>query len=294
MQLCDYGCGREAKHYFPTVNKWCCENTTNKCPKVRRKNSESNKAKIAWNKDKTGIYSEKTINKMCESHKGHPGYWKDKNRLEETTKKISESNKFTIKQIQERFPTFVGEEEMRCNPNKPKEREIQVHCKYSECENSKENNGWFTPTQEQFWRRRDALEHDDGNDGRYFYCSEGCKQNCCLFNFRSDPNRLNEYEKYNNEVWKDTNKVLKEFSNEIKNLELRGKKYGYALDHKYSIYDGFENNIDPKIIGHWKNLQIITISENSKKHRNSSITLEELLDEIKKEINHRRKDEFKK
>ena len=278
MQLCDYGCGREAKHYFPTVNKWCCENTTNKCPKVRRKNSESNKAKIAWNKDKTGIYSEKTINKMCESHKGHPGYWKDKNRLEETTKKISESNKFTIKQIQERFPTFVGEEEMRCNPNKPKEREIQVHCKYSECENSKENGGWFTPTRGQLDQRRRALEDRNGNDGGYFYCSEECKDKCCLFYLRTDPIEMSRYKKYFITVQKETNRTLVKFSNKIENIELRGNDY--HLDHKYTIYDGFKNNVDPKIIGHWKNLEIITAIENSKKNKNSSITLNELLNQI--------------
>ena len=36
MELCYYGCGREAKYYFPTVNKWCCENNYHKCPEQRR------------------------------------------------------------------------------------------------------------------------------------------------------------------------------------------------------------------------------------------------------------------
>ena len=24
IKLCNYGCGKEAKFYFKTVNKWCC------------------------------------------------------------------------------------------------------------------------------------------------------------------------------------------------------------------------------------------------------------------------------
>ena len=36
-----------------------------------------------------------------------------------------------------------------------------------------------------------------------------------------------------------------------------------ALDHIYSIQQGFRDNIDPNIIGHWTNLRIITLSENS-------------------------------
>ena len=258
MELCGYGCGREAK-YPPRkgMTKWCCKKDYRMCLSVRKKNSKSSK--------------------------GKSNYWKGKKRnppSNETKNKLSVIRKYTIDQIQEKYKTFTKEEEMRYNPDKPGEKEIQVHCKYNKCKNSKENGGWFTPTKEQIWRRRDALDHVDGSDGCYFYCPEGCEQKCCLFNLRSDPDRLTEYEKYNDKVWKETNKVIKEFSNKIKNIELRGRIHGYALDHKYSIYDGFNNSVGPKIIGHYKNLQIITIEENSKKYRNSSITLEKLLVEI--------------
>ena len=77
-------------------------------------------------------------------------------------------------------------------------------------------------------------------------------------------------------VWNETKVTLIKYSNKIKNLDLRGRKYGYALDHKFSVSDGFKNNVEPSIIAHYENLQIISISENSKKQHNSNISLEEL------------------
>ena len=245
MKLCDYGCGKEATYPFKN-DKWCCSKKYNSCPKSKEKNSKIQK----------------------EIH-----------NLPEIKTKHSKTNKLTIKQIQKRYPTFTKEEEMRYGPD----GEIQVHCKYNECKNSKENGGWFNLTYGQFLRRKDALEHDDGNDGSYFYCSEECKQGCCLFNLYTDPNRLKEFEKYYKIVNKETYITKKKFFYKIENIELQGKKHKYALDHKYSIYDGFKNNIDPKIIGHYKNLECISESENLKKNRNSSITLEELLTKINEE-----------
>jgi len=52
--ICDYGCGREAIHKFGT-GKWCCSKLTQQCPKVRKKNSETQKSqhKNVWNKGLT-------------------------------------------------------------------------------------------------------------------------------------------------------------------------------------------------------------------------------------------------
>ena len=266
MKMCDYGCGKEAKH--PLKNgKWCCEKDWRSCPESREKNSK--RMKEIQNR------SEVKANKSKKSKE----VWKDPKIKEKHRKSLTH----TIEQFQEKYPFFSKKEEMRYNPDKPEEKEIQVHCKYHKCKNSKEKGGWFTPTKEQIWRRRDALEHDDGNDGCYFYCPGGCERKCCLYRLISDPNLLTKFKKYNRNVYKETNITLKKFSSKIKNIKLRGKKYGYELDHKYSIYDGFENNVDPKIIANWRNLQIMTIQKNRKKNKNSSITLEELLEEVKKE-----------
>lgn len=56
---------------------------------------------------------------------------------------------------------------------------------------------------------------------------------------------------------------------------------GCSRDHLYSISDGFKNKIDPKILSHPANCEIKPHSENQKKNRNSSITINELLSRIK-------------
>lgn len=55
----------------------------------------------------------------------------------------------------------------------------------------------------------------------------------------------------------------------------RGKEY--ELDHKFSKYQGFINNVPPEVIGHYTNLQLIPRHSNRKKYNKCSITLEELI-----------------
>lgn len=292
-ELCDYGCGQKAKYQFKNGKK-CCSIHTNKCPINKRR--ASNKSKDLWkipeiknkyrksqNNPKTKIKRSKSIKESWKDLKVRKARIKGLNNPETKSnriKKIKGKNKITIEQIKERYPTFSKEEEMRYNPDKLKEKEIQVHCKYSGCQNSKEKGGWFTPMGREIGLRFEALESNRGNDGSYIYCSKRCKQSCCLYYLNSDPHTRKEYEKYHWYTDKETNITLKRYSNKIKNIELQGKKYGYSLDHKYSVYDGFKNNVDPKIIGHWKNLECIPELENLKKNKNSSITLEKLKEQI--------------
>ena len=87
---------------------------------------------------------------------------------------------------------------------------------------------------------------------------------------------------YYEAVNQETNRSLIKYKKEIKNYHLRGRKFGYQLDHKFSINEGFLQKIDPKIIGHWKNLEILTSLDNERKWNKCSITIEELLEEIRK------------
>ena len=57
-----------------------------------------------------------------------------------------------------------------------------------------------------------------------------------------------------------------------------------ALDHIYSIQQGFRDGIPPYILGHWTNLRIITLVENSKKGMKCDKTKEELFNDFYKEI----------
>ena len=60
----------------------------------------------------------------------------------------------------------------------------------------------------------------------------------------------------------------------IKNFNVKQK--GWHLDHIYSISDGWRNNIDPTIVGHFVNLRYVTAKENCTKNKKSDFTKETL------------------
>jgi len=154
---------------------------------TRRKMSESHKGKPSGMKGKK--LSEETRKKLSELRKGKKNgmYGKKRINSKETRRRMSESSKLRIHTIYERYSLFSKVEEMIYNPDKPGEKEIQVHCKNHNCPNSKEQGGWFTPTKIQLSERIRQLEKPDGNDAGYFYCSDECKGECPLFNLRADP-----------------------------------------------------------------------------------------------------------
>ncbi len=231
-------------------------------------------SKIAKKRFKKETKEERT-ERIEKAKIGAQKYFKNES-ITKKEKRIN-SKRRTIEKIKKKHPLLYKEEEMRYNPDKPEKKEIQVHCKNNLCVYSKEKGGWFTPIYRQIEQRITGLN----NNKSYFYCSEKCKEECILFNLHEDPNRLAEYVKYNDKVYKITYKSLMKHNNKIKNLELRGYKYGYDLDHKVSIFEGFNKQIDPEIIGHWKNLKIIKISKNRSKGKNSSIKISELINKIK-------------
>jgi hypothetical protein len=60
----------------------------------------------------------------------------------------------------------------------------------------------------------------------------------------------------------------------------RGKKT-YHIDHIYSVYDGFTNNIPANVIAHPANLQMLSSKQNIIKRTKSHHTVEELMEKIK-------------
>ncbi len=138
--------------------------------KSRKKMSDKAKKRVG---EKAPMYNKKHTNKsrkkMSKSHLKNPG------------KSNSIKIKFTIKQIQKKYPTFAKIEEMRYEPGKENEKVIQVRCKNHNCKNSKEQGGWFTPTGHSPLYERIRTIEKNGRDNAYFYCSEKCKQECPLY-----------------------------------------------------------------------------------------------------------------
>jgi hypothetical protein len=85
-----------------------------------------------------------------------------------------------------------------------------------------------------------------------------------------------EWDLYREQVFNYTYRSWKHHQNKInpQNLE-RGSKF--ELDHKFSITEGFKQNVAPEIIGHYVNLELLPKFDNRSKRISCSITLEELI-----------------
>lgn len=97
------------------------------------------------------------------------------------------------------------------------------------------------------------------------------KESNKITRFETFEEYIKSKEYYYRDVWRFTNfyyRLYKEMFGE------RNTKY--HLDHKYSIHDGFKNNIDVILIGSPYNLNIISATENLTKQNKCSITVEEL------------------
>lgn len=92
---------------------------------------------------------------------------------------------------------------------------------------------------------------------------------------------LSVYKKYVSDVKKVTNKqkITKLLNYDKRGIS--GINGVYHLDHKYSIIEGFKNNVDSDIIGNINNLEFIPWRDNIIKGSKCSITLEELLLRVK-------------
>jgi hypothetical protein len=97
----------------------------------------------------------------------------------------------------------------------------------------------------------------------------------------------NDYELYRKLVYKQTRVSVRKFNNIVNPKKLkRGNKDGeYHLDHKFSISEGFKNNIPPFIIGSYHNLEYIPNKDNLSKLSSCSIDINMLCDIYYKKIN---------
>lgn len=59
-------------------------------------------------------------------------------------------------------------------------------------------------------------------------------------------------------------------------------KQTYHIDHRLSLADAYNANLDVSVASHPANLRIIPAKENSRKGAKSEISLENLLEEIKR------------
>jgi hypothetical protein len=76
--------------------------------------------------------------------------------------------------------------------------------------------------------------------------------------------------------------------NNLNNLELRGKKNGYDLDHRVSKVNGFKKGIPAYIIGHISNLKIVESSYNRRKQHRSDISDEIIFENFESDYEYKK------
>lgn len=89
---------------------------------------------------------------------------------------------------------------------------------------------------------------------------------------------IREIENYKKIIRALTAKTYKNNKETINPKNLKIGRGEYHIDHKYSLYEGFKNNVDPKIMSSIENLEIISEHENCSKQSKCSITLDELIE----------------
>lgn len=177
-------------------------------------------------------------------------------------------NKYLISDWIKKYKLLFDMNELRIKNNK-----IEGCCKY--CKK------WFEVNYESMRSRFNALDH--GNKKHYLFCSNYCKTESGIYKLKLDPGDLKKYKEYKRMTYLKTEASIRKHKNKILNINLRSRKY--SIDHKYSIKEAFENNIGIDIISHWKNLEIISINENSRKNKKCSIELEVLKKQIEDDKN---------
>ena len=175
------------------------------------------------------------------------------------------NHKYTYDDWINKYPILKDFEEVR-----DIDKTLEVKCKH--CKK------WFTPTRNQLYFRIFAIKRKIGNINMYLFCSDNCKKESPEYGIKINEETLSEYRKYRRLVDIKTRKTLKDHINKILNIK---NLKGNSLDHKFSVVCGFNNNVSSDIISHWKNLEVIPLSENFKKHKKCSIAIEQLVKEIK-------------
>jgi len=205
---CDYGCKEEGIHILRN-GKRCCHESFKKCSAVILKSSKSRKG-LTRNLEQK--------NNISISHIGQRSFKKGltynemygQEKAENIKEKMRNNKVLTLQKIKKKYSFLFLVEEII---EDPENKLIKVHCKYSECENSKEKGGWFTPSYTQIYERHRALTKPANFEENNFYCSDKCKTSCILYGKISDPFNSGDYKIFRNFVLKRDN-YLCQYCNE--------------------------------------------------------------------------------
>jgi len=246
--LCIYGCGQEAIHYFKTVDKWSCSKNQSGCPAIKQQKKktmfsnygvDNNMARKSVRKkmDKAA-WSIETSNKRkqtnIERYGGENSFCDNKRVKAGMQKKYGVDHPYELDEfVQKKKDTNIK----KYGTENVSQNKTIKNKKF----NTRVSNGYSIPKEQ--WDSRDLY--------------------------------YSEIESYTNKSWAEN-------FYKIENKDNLRRSNTAHLDHIYSKHEGFINDIPPEIIGHWSNLRLITREQNCRKHSKSDKSLKQLLEDYKK------------
>jgi len=280
MNICEYGCGKEGKYFFKRVKKWCCSKSFQACPAFKKKYE-----KICF--EKYGVKNISQLNETkCHMRKSKNVYYKipiDKNILCEygcgkPARYIIniQDQKFCCSKYYNRCEAIrlINKEKSGIGNREKSKRKI--HSEFMKKENPmfiNENKEMFmkSVTSDYYKETMSTILLNLWEDDEF---KEKVLQGRIRSGSQVHPDEVIKFKKYRSKVHHYTRKSIRDYV-DIINPENKciGIKEGmHNVDHIYSIFDGFNNNVSPKIVGSYINLQVIPWKDNLKKQRNSWIT----------------------
>jgi len=116
------------------------------------------------------------------------------------------------------------------------------------------------------------------NKNKKFICSK-CFYDSISLNLSKEDMLI--IKNYSRTIRSMTKKTYKQYKNIINPNNLKISFNTYHIDHKFSVAEGFRNNLPPEILSAKENLQILTQHNNLSKQDKCSITLDELIEKTK-------------
>jgi hypothetical protein len=116
--------------------------------------------------------------------------------------------------------------------------------------------------------------------GKYYQWRENWYRSMVECGHFHNPQILSIFKKYKRKVYRETQKTLLQYGSLIEYHPLVFAKEEKVVDHRYSVKEGFINEVPITIMAHICNLSILSQHDNAVKSCKCSITIEQLITDI--------------
>lgn len=199
--------------------------------------------------------------------------------VSESAKNYGDKNPMNIPGVRDKQKKSLNTPEMKkffadMSRNRPVLDETRIKCSINNSMNNPENRKKVSERLKETYQNNEKLMETRRKKFTEIRNSETYKKRMIELGYWRSDDDIPKYEKYVSTVRRLTESSYKNHFYEIPNAKQRNKEN--HLDHKISINFGFNYNIDPEIIAHYCNLEVIPRSLNESKSTKNSITPLEL------------------